>query len=93
VLLVPLLGFDEDGYRLGYGGAITNDRTLAALTPRPITIGVGYELERLQTIHPQPHDIPMDAVVTDVGFRWFRYRGEDLIDAARPRGAIARDSG
>jgi len=66
VLLVPLVGFDEEGYRLGYGGGYY-DRTLAALTPRPRAIGVGFELGRLETIHPQPHDIPMDAIVTEAG--------------------------
>ena len=75
VLLVPLLGFDEAGYRLGYGGGYY-DRTLAAMTPRPLTIGVGYEVGRLKTIRPQPHDIPMDAIATETGFTWFERRGE-----------------
>jgi 5-formyltetrahydrofolate cyclo-ligase len=66
VLLVPLVGFDRQGYRLGYGGGYY-DRTLAAMTPRPHAIGVGYELGRLATIHPQPHDVPMDAIVTEAG--------------------------
>ena len=69
VLLVPLLGFDALGYRLGYGGGYF-DRTLAIAAPRPMTIGVGYELGRLPTIHPQPHDIPLDAIVTESGFSW-----------------------
>ncbi len=68
-LLVPLVGFDVAGYRLGYGGGYY-DRTLAVMTPRPLTIGVGQESGRLETIHPQPHDIPMDAIVTDAGFAW-----------------------
>jgi 5-formyltetrahydrofolate cyclo-ligase len=66
VLLVPLVGFDAQGYRLGYGGGYY-DRTLAAMAPRPRAIGIGYELGRLETIHPQPHDIPMDAIVTEAG--------------------------
>jgi 5-formyltetrahydrofolate cyclo-ligase len=66
VLLVPLVGFDGEGYRLGYGGGYY-DRTLATMTPRPRAIGVGYELGRLESIHPQPHDIPMDAIVTEAG--------------------------
>ena len=76
-LLVPLLGFDEAGYRLGYGGGYY-DRTLAAMTPKPLTIGVGYGVGRLQTINPQPHDIPMDAIVTEVSFEWLRFRGRPL---------------
>lgn len=66
VLIVPLLGFDEAGYRLGYGGGYY-DRTLAAMQPRPFTVGVGLELGRLATIYPQDHDIPMDAIATESG--------------------------
>lgn len=65
-LLVPLVGFDGEAYRLGYGGGYY-DRTLAVMDPRPLTIGVGYELARLPTIHPQPHDVPMDTIVTEAG--------------------------
>jgi 5,10-methenyltetrahydrofolate synthetase len=64
--IVPMIGFDAEGYRLGYGGGYF-DRTLAALLPRPLAIGVAFELGRLQSIHPQPHDIPMDFVVTEDG--------------------------
>lgn len=64
--IVPMNGFDEQGYRLGYGGGYF-DRTLAAAAPRPLAIGVGFELARLPTIVPQPHDIAMDFVVTEAG--------------------------
>jgi len=70
LLFVPLVGFDAAGYRLGHGGGYY-DRTLAALSPRPRAIGVGYEATRLATIHPQPHDIPMDAIATEAGMKWF----------------------
>lgn len=73
-LLVPLVGFDNAGYRLGYGGGYY-DRTLAELDPRPLTIGVGYACGRLSTIFPQPHDIPLDAIVTEAGVTHYRYRG------------------
>lgn len=66
LILVPLLGFDGAGYRLGYGGGYF-DRTLAAYPVRPKTIGVGFEIGRLRTIHPQPHDIPLDMIVTEAG--------------------------
>jgi 5-formyltetrahydrofolate cyclo-ligase len=68
ILLVPLVGFDSGNYRLGYGGGYY-DRTLAAMRPRPSTIGMGFELSRLETIHPQPHDIPLDVVVTEAGVK------------------------
>lgn len=63
-LLLPLLGWDGQGYRLGYGGGFM-DRTLSALSYRPTVVGVGYELGRMETIHPQIWDIPMDNVVTE----------------------------
>ena len=66
VLLVPLLGFDEAGYRLGYGAGYY-DRTIASFAEKPLLIGVGFELGRLATIYPQPHDIPMDVVITERG--------------------------
>lgn len=64
VVIVPLVGFDGAGYRLGYGGGYF-DRTLAAAPNRPRVIGVGYGQSRLKTIYPQPHDIPMDAIITE----------------------------
>lgn len=77
VLLVALLGFDGAGYRLGYGGGYY-DRTLAAMPARPLTVGVGHELGRLATIHPRPHDVPLDAILTEAGIAWHRYRGAPL---------------
>jgi 5,10-methenyltetrahydrofolate synthetase len=64
-------GWDESGYRLGYGAGYF-DRTLASLQKKPLVIGVSYEVARMPTIHPQSWDIPMDWVVTERG----RYRRE-----------------
>jgi 5,10-methenyltetrahydrofolate synthetase len=66
VVLMPPVGFDERGYRLGYGGGYF-DRTLAGLMPQPLKIGLALEVSRIETIRPQPHDIPMDFVVTEAG--------------------------
>jgi 5-formyltetrahydrofolate cyclo-ligase len=84
-LLVPLVGFDEEGYRLGHGGGYY-DRTLAGMDPKPLTIGVGHELARLETIQPQPHDIPMDAIVTEAGVARFGS------DRHRPPGQLTAQS-
>jgi 5-formyltetrahydrofolate cyclo-ligase len=65
-VLLPMLGFDEGGYRLGYGGGFF-DRTLAAAARAPVVIGVAHEVAHLDTIHPQPYDVPMDWVVTERG--------------------------
>ena len=68
-VLAPLVGFDRRCYRLGYGGGYF-DRTLAALSPRPLAIGVGFEMARIETIYPQAFDIPMDIVVTEAEIRY-----------------------
>ena len=62
-VIIPLIGF-HNNYRLGYGGGYF-DRTLAARVPKPIAIGIGYELCRLPGFTQLPHDIPMDFIVTD----------------------------
>jgi len=64
IVISPIVGIDPGNYRLGYGGGFY-DRTLAAMPFKPLVIGVGYELQRIPTIYPQPHDIPMDRIVTE----------------------------
>lgn len=68
IVLAPLVGWDCAGFRLGHGGGYF-DRTLAAAAPSPVAIGVGFEAARLATIHPQPHDIPLEFIVTEAGLR------------------------
>lgn len=65
-VLLPMNGWDSMGYRLGYGAGFF-DRTLASLAKRPVVIGVSYELARMDTIYPQPWDIPVDYLVTERG--------------------------
>lgn len=69
LLLVPLVGFDSAGHRIGMGGGYY-DRTLAYLLRRrhwrrPRLIGVAHECQRLARIEPAPWDVPLDAVVTE----------------------------
>jgi 5-formyltetrahydrofolate cyclo-ligase len=61
-LLVPCLGFDEQGYRLGYGGGFY-DRTLAGGV-RPATLGVAYACQAAQ-FDIDVHDLPLDLIVTE----------------------------
>ena len=65
-LLIPALGVGPQGDRLGYGGGYF-DRTLAALHPKPLAVGLAFELSRIATIEPQPHDVLMDFIVTEAG--------------------------
>lgn len=66
MLIVPLVGFDSGCYRLGYGGGYY-DRTIAAATPRPLCVGLGFSAAALPGIFPQQHDIPMHMVMTERG--------------------------
>lgn len=61
-LLVPCLGFNEGGYRLGYGGGYY-DRTLASL-PRPATAGIAYACQAAR-FAALPHDVALDVVITE----------------------------
>jgi len=66
VLLIPVNAFDNAGYRIGYGGGFF-DRTLASIKPPPLAIGIGFELARIESIHPEPHDVRLDAMVSEAG--------------------------
>lgn len=65
-LLIPCVGFDTQRYRLGYGGGYY-DRTLAQTVPWPLTVGIAFESARVASIDPQPHDMRLDAVITEAG--------------------------
>ena len=69
LLFVPCVGYGPGGYRLGYGGGFY-DRTLAALQPRPTTVGLGYTNAYVDDFEPEPHDQPLDAILNDNGVVW-----------------------
>ncbi len=69
LLFVPCVGYGPGGYRLGYGGGFY-DRTLATLQPRPFTVGLGYTHGYLDEFEPEPHDLPLDAILNDNGVVW-----------------------
>ncbi len=69
LLLMPLVGFDLQGYRLGMGGGFY-DTSLAFLKRRstwkkPCLIGIAYECQKVETVPHDPWDIPLDAVITE----------------------------
>jgi len=80
-VLLPMNGWDRQGYRLGYGAGFF-DRTLASLAKRPLVIGVSYELAKMDSIHPQSWDLPMDYVVTERGV--YRRDPEGLVFLGEP---------
>lgn len=71
VIIVPLLGFDSLGTRLGYGGGYY-DRTIAALVRRPRLIGLAFACQQLAAIPRRDHDVPLDAMVTEAGVTHFQ---------------------
>jgi len=71
ILVVPCLGFGPGGVRLGYGGGFF-DRTLASLTPRPVTVGVSFTHGFLPLLRSSPQDLPLDAMLTEDGLMWQR---------------------
>ncbi len=67
LIFVPCVGFDEHGYRLGYGGGYY-DRTLAAwraAKSQPATVGIAYEACRTGALQHEAHDLPLDMIITD----------------------------
>jgi 5-formyltetrahydrofolate cyclo-ligase len=71
LLLVPCVGYGPQGIRLGYGGGFY-DRTLATLSPRPFTVGLAYTHGYVPWLTGEPHDVPLDAILTEEGVAWER---------------------
>jgi 5-formyltetrahydrofolate cyclo-ligase len=69
LLLVPLLAYDNQGYRLGYGGGYY-DRVLATL-PGARAIGIAYSGQAMDKLPHDCHDHPLQAVLTEEGLREF----------------------
>ena len=73
ILLVPMLAFDDEGYRLGYGGGFY-DRTLAlrrARAPGTLAVGVAFAGQRIDRVPRSAEDERLDWIVTEEGARRF----------------------
>jgi 5,10-methenyltetrahydrofolate synthetase len=66
VIIVPVIGFDKQNYRLGSGKGLIEDMILR-MAQRPRLFGVGYSFSEVPTIYPQAHDIVMDVIITEHG--------------------------
>ena len=75
VVLLPVLGFDPHGTRLGTGGGYY-DRMFAFRRHRrswhrPLLVGIAFQCQQLPLIERSSHDVPLDAVVTESGISIF----------------------
>ncbi|MCA2372002.1 5-formyltetrahydrofolate cyclo-ligase [Agrobacterium genomosp. 3 str. CIP 111-78] len=76
ILLVPLSVFDAHGQRIGYGAG-HYDRAIARLHGKgrsPVLIGVAFDCQEVALVPAEPHDVPLDAILTESGLRWFSAR-------------------
>ena len=63
-ILVPMLGFDSTLHRIGFGGGYY-DRFLAG-QKQAIKIGICFELGKTAEIPTEPHDIPLDIIISEL---------------------------
>lgn len=65
-MIVPLSAFDRRGHRIGYGAGFY-DKAISRLTAltRPFTIGVGFSVQEINEVPDEPHDIPLDLIITE----------------------------
>ena len=82
-ILIPLVGFDHLGHRVGMGGGYY-DRTLNfMLNPfcqkKPLLIGIAYSVQKTQEIKPEPWDVPLDAVITEQGLTCFSIKAKHYL--------------
>lgn len=72
ILLVPLLAFDDEGYRLGYGGGFY-DRTLEKLRggKEPLAVGLAFAAQYVESLPSGMHDEKLDLIATEQGVRTF----------------------
>lgn len=75
LLVVPGLVFDDEGFRIGYGGGFY-DALLERLAPEIITLGAAFQVQRCQALPYSPQDQPVQGLVTEKGLTWFHKPGE-----------------
>jgi len=73
IMLVPLSAFDGRGHRIGYGAG-HYDRAIARQHEagrRPRLVGIAFDCQEIGHAPDEPHDVPLDAVMTETGLRRF----------------------
>jgi 5-formyltetrahydrofolate cyclo-ligase len=77
IMLVPFSAFDARGHRIGYGAG-HYDRAIAKLIEKgmnPRLIGLGFECQRVDLVPDEPHDAPLEAIITETGLHRFPLQG------------------
>ena len=64
VVIIPGLGFDTEGWRLGRGGGYY-DRFLDRVNKRTRLVGIGFDQQMVEVVPHEPHDVRMQVIVTD----------------------------
>jgi len=75
LLVVPGLVFDDEGYRIGYGGGFY-DALLERLSPDLFTLGAAFQVQRIERLPYSPQDLPVQGLMTERGLTWFHKPGE-----------------
>lgn len=73
LLLMPLSVFDDQGNRIGYGAG-HYDRAISRLHAKgmkPRLIGIAFDCQKIDAVPAEPHDVPLDAILTESGLRQF----------------------
>jgi 5-formyltetrahydrofolate cyclo-ligase len=73
IMLVPLAAFDREGHRIGYGGGYY-DRAIEKLQQKgrkPKLFGIAFDVQEVAKVPFEPHDVRLDGVLTESGFRSF----------------------
>jgi 5-formyltetrahydrofolate cyclo-ligase len=79
VVFVPLVAFDDEGFRLGMGGGFY-DATFAA-HGRALRVGLAHDVQRAAELPHRPWDVPLDIIITETGCRAFGARGRRYLNS------------
>ncbi|MBI1976250.1 MAG: 5-formyltetrahydrofolate cyclo-ligase [Candidatus Omnitrophica bacterium] len=71
--VIPGVAFGRDGHRLGHGKGYF-DRFLRQLSPDCLKVGIGFDFQLLPELPNEPHDIPLDVIITDLEVLQIKHR-------------------
>jgi 5-formyltetrahydrofolate cyclo-ligase len=76
LVIMPLVGFDAQGHRLGMGGGYYDRsfgfRLKKRFVRKPFLLGLAFDVQQTESLQAQPWDVPLDGILTESGFRLFR---------------------